>query len=82
LWATSGLIVAAALVEPVDLIGPAAVLDYSSPTEADPAWVPVVEFEAATLIVVAGAVVQPAAGAAFVSAVEVAVVTGPVLWVT
>ena len=41
-----------------------------------------VEFEAATLIVVAGAVVQPAAGAASVSAVEVAVVTGPVLWVT
>ena len=43
-----------------------------------------VEFEAETLIVVAAAavVVQPAAGAAFVSAVEVAVVTGPVLWVT
>jgi hypothetical protein len=46
--------------------------------------VPVVEFEAETLIVVAAAatVVQPVAGAAFVSAADFVVVTGPVLWVT
>ena len=64
--------------ERVDLTGPAAVLDYF----ADPVWVPAVDFEVATLIVVAAAAtaVQTAAGAAFVSEVESAVVAG-VVWV-
>ena len=41
--------------------------------------VPVVEFEVETLIAVAAVVVQPVAAAAFVSAVEFAVVAGIVL---
>jgi len=66
----------ATLAEQVDLTGPAAVLDYLDPMQADSVSVPVVEFGVATLIVVAAAVVETAAGAAFVSAVEFAVVVG------
>ena len=78
LWETSALMAGATLAEQVDLTGPAAVLDYLDPMQADFVSVPVVEFGVATLIVVAAAaaVVETAAGAAFVSAVEFAVVVG------
>jgi len=74
-----------ALAEPAEVVAQvdsSAARDYLDPRVADFVSASVAAVGAAVLVVAAAAAaVQPVAGAAFVSAADFVVVTGPVLWV-